>query len=37
MCNYDLDDLDSRWLNIVNGERALMGKANCLIANFLKI
>ena len=26
MCNYDLDDLDTRWLNIVNGERALMGK-----------
>jgi hypothetical protein len=27
MCNYDLDDLDIRWLNIVNGERALMGKS----------
>jgi hypothetical protein len=26
MCNYDLDDLDIRWLAIVNGERALMGK-----------
>ena len=26
MCNYDLDDLDIRWLFIVNGERSLMGK-----------
>lgn len=26
MCNYDLDDLDQRWLSAVNGERALMGK-----------
>lgn len=27
MCNYDLDDLDQRWLNSLNGERALMGVA----------
>jgi hypothetical protein len=26
MCNYDLDDLDIRWLAIVNGERSLMGE-----------
>ena len=25
MCNYDLDDMDLRWLSAVNGERALMG------------
>ena len=24
-CNYDLDDMDLRWLSAVNGERALMG------------
>ena len=30
MCNYDLDDLDIRWLNIVNGERALMGMYSAL-------
>ena len=27
MCNYDLDDLDQRWLNALNGERAMMGLA----------
>ena len=32
MCNYDLDELDQRWLNGVNGERALMGKAMNLVA-----
>ena len=26
MCNYDLDELDQRWLNAANGERAQMGK-----------
>ena len=25
MCNYDLDELDQRWLNAANGERAQMG------------
>ena len=25
MCNYDLDDMDLRWLSAMNGERALMG------------
>ncbi len=25
MCNYDLDDVDLRWLAATNGERALMG------------
>lgn len=25
MCNYDLDELDQRWLNAANGERAHMG------------
>ena len=25
MCNYDLDDMDLRWLSAVNGERCLMG------------
>ena len=25
MCNYDLDDMDLRWLSAVNGERAMMG------------
>ena len=27
MCNYDLDDVDQRWLNAFNGERAMMGLA----------
>lgn len=27
MCNYDLDDMDLRWLSAVNGERALMGNS----------
>lgn len=25
-CAYDLEDVDVVWLNILNGERALMGK-----------
>lgn len=24
-CHYDLDDVDVAWLNVLNGERALMG------------
>ena len=35
MCNYDLDDLDIRWLNIVNGERALMGKSKLTVNCFI--
>ena len=27
MCNYDMDDLDHRWLSAFNGERAMMGNA----------
>ena len=27
MCNYDMDDLDQRWLVALNGERAMMGVA----------
>ena len=34
MCNYDLDELDQRWLNAANGERAQMGKINIY---FIKI
>lgn len=25
MCRYDMDDLDDKWLNAYNGERARMG------------
>ncbi len=26
VCSYDLDDVDQRWLNAFNGERALSGE-----------
>lgn len=27
MCRYDMDDLDDKWLNAYNGERARMGES----------
>jgi len=33
-CSYDLDDCDIAWLQIVNGERACMGKYHGVVLYF---